>query len=198
MSNENISQENAGMPSPKQFRAKFKEILDSETTFGSARCARMELLDSARDLIQEYLNKGCRMVYLHGRLKEAGYSGSRKELAEWLVDQGLWEKREISEKGSKKEENLKAANSDDASGSAKNERKKDLTSTSDQHHSSQSSVNENDPKTRKEPAASSPEHTPEAALHALSSLRQPAQGSGKVFSNGSAVASQVKSDSGSK
>lgn len=124
MSNESISQENAGMPSPKQCRAKFKEILDSETTFGSPRAARMELLESAKDLIQEYLNKGCRMVYLHNRLKEAGYNGSRKELAEWLVDQGLWQKREISEKGSKKEENLEAANSDDASGSAKNEQKK--------------------------------------------------------------------------
>lgn len=198
MSNESIWQENAGMPSPKQFRAKLKEILDSETTFGSPRAARMELLDSAKDLIQEYINKGCHMVYLHNRLKEAGYSGSRKELAEWLVDQGLWQKREISEKGSKKEENLEAANSDGASDSAKNEQKHDLTHTPDQHRSSQNSVNENDPETRKEPAASSAAHTPEAALHTSNSPRQPVQGSGKVIFNGSAVTSQVKSNSGSK
>lgn len=88
----------AGPPSLKQFRANFKEIFDSETTFGSAKAARMELLDSVKDIISEYVEKGCKMVFIHGRLKEAGYPGSRKELGEWLVANGLWTKREIEEK----------------------------------------------------------------------------------------------------
>lgn len=198
MSNESISQENAGMPSPKQFRTQFKEIFDSETTFGSPRTARMELLDTVKDLIQEYIKKGCRMVYLHNRLKEAGYGGSRKELAEWLVDQGLWEKREASEKGATKEDNLEAGNSVAASENVKNDQKDELTHTPDQHHSIQNRVNENDSKTRKGPAASSPEHSPEVVQHTPNSPWQPTQGSGKVFFTGSAVTSQVKSDSGSR
>lgn len=90
--------EKNGPPSLKQFRANFKEIFDSETTFGSAKAARMELLDSVKDIISEYVEKGCKMVFIHGRLKEAGYPGSRKELGEWLVANDLWTKREMEEK----------------------------------------------------------------------------------------------------
>lgn len=100
MSEELIPQVGTGaeLPSPKQFRANFKEIFDSETTFGSTRAARMELLDAVKDIVQEYIKKDCKIVYIHARLKEAGYTGSRKELSEWLVDKGLWTKREVSEK----------------------------------------------------------------------------------------------------
>lgn len=94
------------LPSPKQFRANFKEIFDSETTFGSAKAARMELLETVQDIIQEYITKDCKIVYIHGRLKEAGYTGSRKELSEWLVEKGLWTKREVEEKSSEAEPNL--------------------------------------------------------------------------------------------
>lgn len=97
--------ENSELPTPKQFRATFKEIFESETTFGSAKAAREELLENVQDIIKEYLDKGSRIVYLHGKLKEAGYTGSRKELSEWLVAKGLWIKREIAEKvGEKSEE----------------------------------------------------------------------------------------------
>lgn len=92
------------LPTPKQFRATFKEIFESETTFGSAKAAREELLENVQDIINEYLDKGSRIVYLHGKLKEAGYTGSRKELSEWLVAKGLWIKREIAEKGEEKTE----------------------------------------------------------------------------------------------
>lgn len=95
---------NSELPTPKQFRANFKEIYESETTFGSAKAAREELLENVQDIIQDYLDKGCRIVYLHGKLKEAGYTGSRKELSEWLVAKGLWIKRKIAEKGGEKAE----------------------------------------------------------------------------------------------
>lgn len=99
------AEEYSELPTPKQFRAAFKEIFESETTFGSAKAAREELLESVQDIIKEYLDKGSRIVYLHGKLKEAGYTGSRKELSEWLVAKRLWIKREIAEKvGEKSEE----------------------------------------------------------------------------------------------
>lgn len=81
------------LPSLKQFRDKFMEIYASETTFGSSRAARQKLLEDVLDIIQKYLNQGCSIVYLHDRLKEAGYPGSRKELTEWLIMKGLWIKR---------------------------------------------------------------------------------------------------------
>lgn len=87
---------NQDIPTPKQFRANFKEIFDAETTFGSSRAARLELLESVTDIIQEYIKHDCSIVYLHGKLKEAGYSGSRKELSEWLAEKGLRTKRELS------------------------------------------------------------------------------------------------------
>ena len=93
--------ENGGFPTPKQFRTKFQEIFEAETNFGSARAARLELLEGVIDIIKEYLNHACPIVYLHGKLKEAGYSGSRKELSEWLVEKGVWTKREVSEKNRK-------------------------------------------------------------------------------------------------
>lgn len=80
---------NQEIPTPKQFRAKFKEIFDAETTFGSPKAARGELLESVVDIIQEYIKHDCSIVYLHSKLKEAGYTGSRKELSEWLVSKGL-------------------------------------------------------------------------------------------------------------
>ena len=92
------------LPTPKQFRANFKEIFESETTFGSAKAAREELLESVEDIIRENLIKGCRIVYLHGKLKEAGYTGLRRELSEWLVAKSLWTKRETAEKGGEKVE----------------------------------------------------------------------------------------------
>lgn len=61
------------------------------------------LLESVIDIIKEYIDKGSRIVYLHGRLKEAGYTGSRKELSEWLVAKGLWTKRGITEKAKEPE-----------------------------------------------------------------------------------------------
>lgn len=84
---------NSEQPTPEQFRANFKEIFEAETTFGSPRGARDELLKSVEDFIKEYLNKGSHIVYLYGKLKDAGYSGSRKELTEWLIMKGLWIKR---------------------------------------------------------------------------------------------------------
>lgn len=90
--------EKSGLTTPKQFRAKLKEIFDTETNFGSRRATRRELLENVTDIIKEYLNHGCSIVYLYGKLKEAGYTGSRKEVSEWLVEKGLRTKREISKK----------------------------------------------------------------------------------------------------
>lgn len=100
MLNETNVQENRNseQPSPKQFRTKFKEIFDAETTFGSSRAARLELLENVSDIIQEYIKHDCSIVYLHGKLKEAGYAGTRKELSEWLFSKGMRTKREIAEK----------------------------------------------------------------------------------------------------
>lgn len=110
------------IPTPKQFKAKFKEIFDAETTFGSLKAARLELLESVSDIIQEYLKHDCSIVYLHGKLKEAGYSGSRKELSDWLFSKSLRTKREIAEKvGEKTEESennsSKASESEEVSAS---------------------------------------------------------------------------------
>ena len=96
---------NSELPTPKQFRANFKEIYESETTFGSTKAAREELLENVQDIIQTYLDKGCRIVYLHGKLKEAGYTGSRNELSKWLVAKGLWTKREVTENTEAKGDN---------------------------------------------------------------------------------------------
>lgn len=116
--------ENGGFPTPKQFRTKFQEIFEAETNFGSARAARLELLESVSDIIKEYLNHACPIVYLHGKLKEAGYSGSRKELSEWLVEKGLWTKREVSEKKSEAEKNVDTENSQNVSSNSENTEKK--------------------------------------------------------------------------
>lgn len=103
--------ENGGILTPKQFRTKFQEIFEAETNFGSARAARLELLESVADIIKGYLNHDCAIVYLYGKLKEAGYTGSRKELSEWLVEKGLWTKREVSEKKAEVENPKEVENS---------------------------------------------------------------------------------------
>lgn len=110
---------NPGLPSPKQFRANFKEILDAETTFGSAKSARLELLENVKEMIETFLNNGSPIVYLHGKLKAAGYTGSRKELSEWLVGHGLWTKRKAS---GKKEENGKSLKPENSATSAPDEK----------------------------------------------------------------------------
>lgn len=101
-------------PTPKQFRDKFMEIYASETTFGSPRAARLKLLEAVLDIIEKYLSQECCIVYLHGKLKEAGYSGSRKELTEWLVEKGMWTKREIRRKEKKNGENAGLADTGSA------------------------------------------------------------------------------------
>lgn len=112
--------ESASIPTPKQFRTKFQEIFEAETNFGSSRAARLELLESVMDIIKEYLNHDCSIVYLHGKLKEAGYTGARKELSEWLVEKGLWMRREVSEKKAEAEKNVDTENSQNVSSNTEN------------------------------------------------------------------------------
>lgn len=111
--------DNPKLPSPKQFRANFKEILDAETTFGSAKSVRLELLENVKEMIEIFLNNGSPVVYLHGKLKAAGYTGSRKELSEWLVEHGLWTKRKAS---GKKEENVNSLKPENSASSAPDEK----------------------------------------------------------------------------
>lgn len=131
MMDTSISQdsENFELPSPKQFRANFKEIFDNETTFGSPRAARLELLETVFDFIQEYLKHGCRIVYLHKKLREAGFTGSRKELSEWLIAKGLWIKREAKGKNEENEETPATENLKNTLGAEVNLDKKEPVNT---------------------------------------------------------------------
>lgn len=185
---------NQGIPTPKQFRANFKEIFDAETTFGSPKAVRLELLDSVKDLIQGYLSKGCRMVYLHKRLREAGYNGSRKELAEWLVEQGLWEKRERSEKNPKNAENLGPANSETVSNSFGDEQKNSPTEPPLQSIANQNVV-ENGIKNQNPLADKNRVATPKTAPTASNSVQEQAKSIGKASRDVSAKASQGRGDS---
>lgn len=134
------------LPSLKQFRDKFMEIYASETTFGSSRAARQKLLEDVLDIIQKYLNQGCSIVYLHDRLKEAGYPGSRKELTEWLVEKGMWTKRDIRRKG---KENGEGAGRPDA-GSAHSNRIVITQTSNDTSQGSSLSISNSEKKAVKE------------------------------------------------